>query len=313
MSTAVSFLIWTTTPWTLPANVAIALRPDASYGLYRVGGELLIVAEALAQAALGERFAEATLLASARGDALDDLAVRHPFLDRDSAIVLADYVDLETGTGAVHTAPGHGADDFDTGVKYGLPILNPVDAAGRFTLDAGPYAGQHIFKANAQIVEDLRASGALWSAAEYEHSYPHCWRCHNPVIFRATSQWFIAMDQNLLRARTMDAIEGVEYTPAWGRTRQRQMIETHPEWCSRVSAPGGRRSRRSSASAAASRCSIRKSRGSPPSASARRVRARGGAIRSRSYLPAGFACPRCDGDDVSRKRRTSSTSGSSRA
>jgi isoleucyl-tRNA synthetase len=116
-------------------------------------------------------------------------------------------------------------------MKYGLPILNPVDAAGKFTAEAGPYAGMHIFKANAKIVEDLRTSGALWSDAQFEHSYPHCWRCHNPVIFRATAQWFIAMDQNLLRQRAMDAVDGVAYTPDWGRARQRQMIETHPEWC----------------------------------------------------------------------------------
>ncbi|MBV9719496.1 MAG: isoleucine--tRNA ligase [Candidatus Eremiobacteraeota bacterium] len=227
----VAFLIWTTTPWTLPANAAIALRPDASYGLYRVGDEAVIVAEALAERALGERFAEARLLGRARGEELDDLAVRHPFADRDSVVVLADYVDLETGTGAVHTAPGHGADDFDTGLKYGLAIINPVDAAGRFTKEAGPYAGMQIFDANAKIIEDLRAAGMLWKAAEYEHSYPHCWRCHNPVIFRATAQWFLAMDQNLLRQHAIDATDGVEYTPQWGRARQRQMIETHPEWC----------------------------------------------------------------------------------
>jgi isoleucyl-tRNA synthetase len=227
----ISFLIWTTTPWTLPANVAIAVRPDADYGLYKIGEEGVIVARALAEQALGERFAQATLLGQARGAQLDDLAVRHPFMNRDSVIVLADYVDLETGTGAVHTAPGHGADDFDTGMKYGLPILNPVDAAGRFTAEAGPYAGMQIFEANATIVEDLERSGALWSAAQYEHSYPHCWRCHNPVIFRATAQWFLAMDQNLLRQRALDAIDGVEYVPEWGRARQRQMIETHPEWC----------------------------------------------------------------------------------
>jgi isoleucyl-tRNA synthetase len=226
-----SFLIWTTTPWTLPANVAIALRPDATYGLYRVDGEMVIAAEALAQRAFGERFAGATLAGRARGEQLDGLAVRHPFMDRDSVVVLADYVDLETGTGAVHTAPGHGADDFDTAMKYDLPILNPVDAAGRFTPEAGPYAGLQIFAANDRIVEDLRASGALWSAAEYEHSYPHCWRCHNPVIFRATAQWFLAMDQNLLRAHAIDATDAVEYVPEWGRARQRQMIETHPEWC----------------------------------------------------------------------------------
>ncbi|MFY9666133.1 MAG: class I tRNA ligase family protein, partial [Candidatus Cybelea sp.] len=227
----VSILIWTTTPWTLPANVAIAVRPDAQYGLYKIGDEGVIVARALAEQALGERFAQATLLGHARGAQLDDLAVRHPFMNRDSVIVLADYVDLETGTGAVHTAPGHGADDFDTGMKYGLPILNPVDAAGRFTAEAGPYAGMQIFEANATIVADLERSGALWSAAQYEHSYPHCWRCHNPVIFRATAQWFLAMDQNLLRQRALDAIDGVEYVPEWGRARQRQMIETHPEWC----------------------------------------------------------------------------------
>ncbi len=148
----ISFLIWTTTPWTLPANVAIALRPDATYGLYRVDGEMVIAAEALAQRAFGERFAGATLAGRARGEQLDGLAVRHPFMDRDSVVVLADYVDLETGTGAVHTAPGHGADDFDTAMKYDLPILNPVDAAGHFTPEAGPYAGLQIFAANDQIV-----------------------------------------------------------------------------------------------------------------------------------------------------------------
>jgi isoleucyl-tRNA synthetase len=226
-----SFLIWTTTPWTLPANVAVALREEASYGLYVVGDEAIVVAKALAERALGERFAQAKLVAHATGAQLAGLSVRHPFMDRDALIVVAPYVDLETGTGVVHTAPGHGADDFDTGMRYGLPILNPVDAAGRFTSEAGPYAGMHIFKANPKIVEDLRESGALWSELEIEHSYPHCWRCRNPVIFRATAQWFLAMDQNLLRQRALDAIDDVEYAPEWGRARQEQMIETHPEWC----------------------------------------------------------------------------------
>ncbi|MGA8532908.1 MAG: isoleucine--tRNA ligase [Candidatus Tumulicola sp.] len=226
-----AILIWTTTPWTLPANAAIALHPEATYGLYDLGDEYLVVAVSLAERALAERFGDAKLVARGAGRDFDGLAVRHPFADRDSQLVLADYVDLETGTGAVHTAPGHGADDFDTGIKYNLPIRNPVDAAGRFTEEAGPYAGKNIFDANATIVEDLRAAGALWSVAEYEHSYPHCWRCHNPVIFRATAQWFIAMDQNLLRQRAIDAIDDVEYVPKWGKVRQRQMIETHPEWC----------------------------------------------------------------------------------
>ena len=227
----VSVLIWTTTPWTLPANVAVALLADAEYGLYRIGDEAVVVATALAPQVLGDRFAHAQKLATATGAALNGLAVRHPFLDRDSQLVLADYVELETGTGAVHTAPGHGADDFDTGLKFGLPILNPVDARGIFTAEAGPYAGMHIWKANPKIVEDLRASDALWLASDYTHSYPHCWRCHNPVIFRATAQWFIAMDQNRLRKRAIDAAKDVEWTPAWGGDRLTQMLENHPEWC----------------------------------------------------------------------------------
>ncbi|MGB8519568.1 MAG: isoleucine--tRNA ligase [Candidatus Tumulicola sp.] len=226
-----SMLIWTTTPWTLPANAAIALRPDATYALYDLGDERVVLAESLGERSLGTRFAEASVLGRATGKDLDGLAVRHPLIERDSHVVLADYVDLETGTGAVHTAPGHGADDFETGIKYNLPILNPVDAAGRFTAEAGRYAGLFIFDANATIVDDLRAAGALWSASEYAHSYPHCWRCRNPVIFRATAQWFIAMDQNLLRQRAIDAIDDVAYVPPWGAQRQRQMIEMHPEWC----------------------------------------------------------------------------------
>ena len=227
----VSLLIWTTTPWTLPANVAIALKSDAQYGLYRLGDELLVMATALAESSLGEKFPDAKLVATTTGDKLDDASVRHPFLDRDSVLVLADYVELETGTGAVHTAPGHGADDFDTGIKYGLPILNPVDARGHFTAEAGSYAGQFIFKANKKIVEDLDASGHMLRSHEYKHSYPHCWRCHNPVIFRATAQWFIAMDQNLLRSRAIEGAEKAAYTPTWGKARLAQMLENHPEWC----------------------------------------------------------------------------------
>jgi isoleucyl-tRNA synthetase len=231
--TPLSIVIWTTTPWTLPANVAIAVAPDASYGIYRVGNEDVVVAEALAAPVIARIAGNAPLVlrASLAGERLAGAAVRHPFLDRDSAVVTAGYVELETGTGAVHTAPGHGTDDFDTGVTYGLPVLNPVDGAGRFTADAGAYAGLNIFKAQPQIIDDLRASGMLVAHESYEHSYPHCWRCKNPVIFRATAQWFIAMDANDLRARIVAEIPSVTWTPAWGEDRMTQMIENHPEWC----------------------------------------------------------------------------------
>jgi isoleucyl-tRNA synthetase len=231
--TPLSIVIWTTTPWTLPANVAIAVKPDASYGVYRVGGEDVLVAEALAAPVLARIAADAPLerRGALSGEALGGTAVRHPLLDRDSVVVTADYVELDTGTGAVHTAPGHGTDDFDTGVKYGLPVLNPVDGAGRFTAEAGPYAGLNIFDAQPQIIDDLRAAGMLVAHESYEHSYPHCWRCKNPVVFRATAQWFIAMDANGLRTRILGEIPSVTWTPAWGEERMTQMIEKHPEWC----------------------------------------------------------------------------------
>ncbi len=243
----VSIVIWTTTPWTLPANVAIAVKPDATYALHRIAyddgsTEYVVVAEALA-ASLVERLgasasvSQRAIVSSDRaGDAvlgtvLVGANVRHPFLDRDSLVVGADYVELDTGTGAVHTAPGHGADDFDTGMRFGLPILNPVDGSGHFLADAGPYAGLEIFAANDRIIADLAASGALVQREDYRHSYPHCWRCKNPVIFRSTAQWFIAMDVNRLRKRIESHIPGVGWYPSWGENRMTQMIENHPEWC----------------------------------------------------------------------------------
>ena len=227
-----SILIWTTTPWTLPANVAIALKPDASYGLYRRGTEVLLLADDLANDVFARAEGPAAeRLAGAPGTALVGTTVRHPFLDRDSLVVGAEYVVLDTGTGAVHTAPGHGADDFETGLRFGLPTLSPVDASGRFTADAGPYAGEKIFAANDRIIADLAANGALFARNDFTHSYPHCWRCKNPVVYRATAQWFIAMDVNRLRKRIEEKIPQVTWFPAWGEHRMAQMIENHPEWC----------------------------------------------------------------------------------
>ncbi len=242
-----SVAIWTTTPWTLPANVAIALHPQVEYGLFDTGEEYLVAAAAL-QERLAPKFeaeqrrrtgdaqavARFDLAGTVKGRVLELLKVRHPLaaFDRDSLLVLADYVELETGTGAVHTAPGHGQDDFDTGMRYELPILNPVDGAGRFTAEAPPYAGVQIFEANPRIVADLEAAGMVFEARhDLTHSYPHCWRCKNPVIFRATAQWFIGMDRNGLRERAERAVHGVEFLPAWGETRMAQMVENHPEWC----------------------------------------------------------------------------------
>ncbi|GAC1539993.1 MAG: isoleucine--tRNA ligase [Candidatus Velthaea sp.] len=305
-----SVIIWTTTPWTLPANVAIAIKPDAEYGLYTADGQRYIVADALAASVLGRLGAniEFRREALAAGEALVGAGVRHPFLDRDSLIVGADYVELETGTGAVHTAPGHGTDDFETGVKYGLPILNPVDAAGRFLPEAGPYAGKFIFDAQTQIVADLKTSGALVSSEAYEHSYPHCWRCKNPVVFRATAQWFIAMDVNRLRKNIEEKIPDVAWLPAWGESRMTQMIENHPEWC--VS-----RQRTWGTPIPALVCKTCNESIVDPEVArlvAKRFRTEGPQLTNasdmwwtddvRTFLPENFACPKCNGTTFEKER-----------
>jgi isoleucyl-tRNA synthetase len=294
--TPLSIVIWTTTPWTLPANVAIAIKPDAEYAVYRIDGEDVVVAEALALPLLARiAKSEHKLRGIVMGEALIGAAVRHPFLDRDSVVVGADYVELETGTGAVHTAPGHGTDDFQTGVKYNLPILNPVDGAGTFTADAGPYAGQFIFKAQQNIIDDLRASGALVAAESYEHSYPHCWRCKNPVVFRATAQWFISMDANKLRRNIVSQLPEVTWTPAWGEERMSQMIENHPEWC--VS-----RQRTWGTPIPAMICNACQESILDPGVArivAGRFRTESASVwwtePAEAFLPPGFACPTCAG------------------
>ncbi len=228
----VSVLIWTTTPWTIPSNLAVAFHPDVEYGAYPVGDTNVIVAKDLAEAVaakVGRSFRAP--IATFTGREMEWLMFRHPLYDRDSLAVLGDYVTLEAGTGVVHTAPGHGSDDYHTGVKYGLDIYGPLDAGGHF-LDSVPlFAGLQVFEANPKIEAALAERGRLWHRENYEHSYPHCWRCHNPVIFLATSQWFIAMESQNLRQRALEAIDDTRWIPSWGRERIYNMIAHRPDWC----------------------------------------------------------------------------------
>ena len=228
----VAAVIWTTTPWTLPANLAVALHPQFTYAAVLVGDEVLIMAEGLVEdgcAACG--IDDYSILATFSASPLEGKKCKHPFIDRTSQIVLADYVTLESGTGCVHTAPGHGREDYLTGIRYGLPVLSPVDNCGVFTDDAGPYAGMSIMDANPKICEDLRVSGHLLEKADMSHSYPHCWRCKKPVIFRATEQWFVGMENNDLRKKALDSIKDVRWTPSWGMERISGMVEGRPDWC----------------------------------------------------------------------------------
>jgi isoleucyl-tRNA synthetase len=240
----VSVLIWTTTPWTIPSNLAIAFHPDFDYGAYDVDGRIVIVAEPLASrvgAEIGRSFDQK--VAVANGKLLEGLKFRHPLYDRVSVGVLADYVTLEQGTGAVHTAPGHGADDFLTGTKYGLDIYAPVDASGHFLPAVELFGGKRVFEANPEVEQALAARGRLWHRSTIAHQYPHCWRCHNPVIFLATSQWFVRLDgepaitgadgqTRTLRAAAQHAIDHeVKWIPRWGRDRIFNMVSGRPDWC----------------------------------------------------------------------------------
>ncbi|MHB8417048.1 MAG: isoleucine--tRNA ligase [Myxococcales bacterium] len=260
----VDLAIWTTTPWTLPANLAIAVHPTFEYLVYELRGRATVVAwdrlvpflSAVAPEELAADRRELTRqiaagdLACLRSDAvfahpsrilgffagreLEGLHYRHPFLDRVSPVILGEHVTLEAGTGLVHTAPGHGQEDYAAGRRYGLPPLAPVDASGHFTDEAGPaWAGKQIFQANPEIVLALANAGALLNrpGESLKHSYPCCWRCKRPVIFRATDQWFISMDATSLRQRALAAVEGVEWIPSWGHDRIRGMLEGRPDWC----------------------------------------------------------------------------------
>ena len=232
----VATIIWTTTPWTLPASMAVAFFPSAEYVGLEHKGIVYIVAGELAEAVKAKTGLEdAKEVARFHGNKLERVTFQHPFLDRSILGVMADYVTMDTGTGAVHTAPAHGADDFYTGVKYGIDQTCNVDEAGRLRNGLPEYDGLQVFKANPKIVELLQSRGVLMGHENIEHSYPHCWRCHNPVIFRATEQWFIAMESKLgngtLRSVALDEIKKVKWDPSWGEERISNMIATRPDWC----------------------------------------------------------------------------------
>ncbi len=225
--------IWTTTPWTLPANLAVALNPGLDYALVETSagpGRPLVVASAMVEG-LAERLALGRVLAVFKGSELEGTNARHPWLDRASPVVVGAHVTLEAGTGCVHTAPGHGDDDFAVGRRYGLDAYAPVDDAGRFTEEVPELAGRRVFDADPDIIEMLDSAGRLLATEDISHSYPHCWRCKNPIVFRATEQWFVSMESAGLRRRALDGIDEVEWIPSWGRERIRGMIEARPDWC----------------------------------------------------------------------------------
>jgi isoleucyl-tRNA synthetase len=226
-------VIWTTTPWTIPANLAIALHPDYDYAVVACGDEAWIIAESLVKEVMAKAdLSDYEILARLSASDLEGMKCRHPFIERESVLVQAPYVTLEVGTGCVHTAPGHGREDFDTALKYDLDIYSPVDDDGCFTKDVPYFAGQFVFEANSEVNKKIAEVGNLVQEETVTHSYPHCWRCKEPVIFRATEQWFISMESNGLREKALESIEKeVEWIPSWGQERIYGMIANRPDWC----------------------------------------------------------------------------------
>jgi isoleucyl-tRNA synthetase len=224
-------VIWTTTPWTLPANLALAFHPDLEYAAVEQDGEVLIVAEGRAEVLRETIGLQGQIIAKACGRELEGMLADHPFIARKSRAVLGEFVSLEEGTGIVHIAPGHGEDDYETGLKYGLDIYAPVDDRGKFTKQAGELEGQFVFKANQVIIEMLKNRNALIKEVKITHSYPHCWRCKKAVIFRATEQWFISVEHNDLRKKCLEEIGRVDWVPKWGRDRISGMVSNRPDWC----------------------------------------------------------------------------------
>ena len=228
----VSIPIWTTTPWTLPANQAVALHPELDYVLVDTGAERLVLAEALMDDCL-QRYgvAEHKIAGRSTGKNLEGQLLKHPFIERQVPVIVGEHVTTDAGTGAVHTAPGHGQDDYVVGLSYKLPVDNPVDGNGMFVPGTPEVAGMHVHKANPFIIELMQNNGTLLFTGKLEHSYPHCWRHKTPIIFRATPQWFISMEQKKLRRQSMEAIKTTHWMPDWGQARIEGMVSNRPDWC----------------------------------------------------------------------------------
>jgi len=225
------FIIWTTTPWTLPANLAIALHPDFEYQLVKTIRGNFIVAKELVEIVMKKINLDFEVLSSYKGSELEFLTCQHPFIDRTSIVINANYVTMDTGTGIVHIAPGHGVEDYISGLKYNLDVYSPVNDKGEFTAQVPLWQDKNVFAANPLIIQHLRNLGVLLFTEEITHSYPHCWRCKKPVIFRATKQWFISVDKDELRKRVLDEIKKIKWIPDWGENRITGMVQNRPDWC----------------------------------------------------------------------------------
>ncbi|MEW6739728.1 MAG: isoleucine--tRNA ligase [Nitrospirota bacterium] len=228
-------VIWTTTPWTLPANLALAVHPELIYAAVEDATEdenaIHIVAEDNLENLKVKDIIKGNVILKISGDKLEGMRAKHPFIDRESKVILGDFVTVGEGSGIVHIAPGHGEDDYEAGLKYGLDIYAPVDDRGKFTKHVPEFEGQFVFKANEGIIDTLKQRNALLGIDKIRHSYPHCWRCKKPVIFRATAQWFISMEKRNLRQKCLKEIERVEWIPSWGRERIHGMVSNRPDWC----------------------------------------------------------------------------------
>ncbi len=225
-------LIWTTTPWTLPANLAVAIHPAYKYVAVETDEEVYILLSDLVEEVMGKKGIKKYRVSDPiPQEKLKGLVFRHPFLERESLLVFADYVARDVGTGVVHIAPGHGEEDYETGIEYGLECYSPVDERGNFTEEVRELKGLNVFSANSFIIDKLETLNMLFYKEKIEHSYPHCWRCKNPVIFRATEQWFISLDKNKLRERALKEIDSVRWVPRWGRDRIYNMLFSRPDWC----------------------------------------------------------------------------------